>query len=169
LRKIYDNSGYKTLADTTKVQQAAWMAMYMGWSLSSGLSTSVSYSDVEVVMIPPKLKELDAGTKAIHNFVAAATPTPEPALGSVDIQSNNWRDSVKAGKKRQMEFIELTNDKKKQRISYNVARKSISKEQRVENAKGVVARLRTLGVDTVTQNMVMAFGFGRMYAKVALV
>jgi hypothetical protein len=173
LRKVFANYGFETLANTTEVTKSSWMAKYLGWSLSSGLQTSISYSDLQIEMIPQNLPELKEGEKAIQDFVAACTKVEqkcENSLASVDIKSDthSWRAVIRDGQKKKRKMIELTDGPdKRQKIYYN-QRGGVTKVQRMQNAKRVVVQLRELGIAPVIQEMVRSFGFGREYAKAAL-
>jgi hypothetical protein len=172
LRKVYANYSYLTLANTTEVTKSSWMAKYLGWSLSSGLQTSISYSDLEIIMIPPKLPELKEAEKAIQDFVTLCTQAEEKKeeMAEADVNSgiHNWRAVVRDGQKNKRKSVELTDGPdKRQRLFYN-QRGGTTKVKRVESAKKIVTQLRALGIDPVSQEMVREFGFGPVYSKGAL-
>jgi hypothetical protein len=160
LRKVYANYGYKTLGDVAASTFAGWASQYLGWKLSSGLGTSISYSDLEIILLPPKLADMDEAKAQIQALVAAFVPQPDADMEDADLKT---RILYQRGLKRS--FIDVTGDNEVQaRVPFNTRRRDGSA---VERARESMRLLIATGV-MPTQMLLRKLGYGGVSAGAAM-
>jgi hypothetical protein len=166
LRKLYANYGYLTLGDTDESTFAGWASQYLGWKPSSGLQTSISYSDVEIVMMPPELKPLGDGEKAVQALVQECKADLGCEEAGSDLEDADVWARVRHRRKNKRSFIDLTNaDTEVQvRVPFHKRRKQ-THSQFLARGVETVRLLGVAGVDSVTKQNLRALGFGADSAR----
>tara|TARA_R110000850_G_scaffold30128_5_gene82980 strand:- start:2978 stop:4606 length:1629 start_codon:yes stop_codon:yes gene_type:complete len=161
-RKVYAGYGYKTLGDPTQSTFAGWASKYLGWKLSSGLGTSISYSDLEIILLPPKLEDIDETKLQIQALVSQFVPQPPQA--DEDMEDADLKTRILHGRGLKRSFIDITGDNEVQvRIPFNKRRRNGSS---VARARESMRLLIATGV-VPTKMMLRRMGYGGVAAKQA--
>jgi hypothetical protein len=164
LRKLYAGYGYKTLGDTAKSTFAGWASQYLGWKLSSGLQTSISYSDLEIILLPPKLKDLDETKARIQALIGALLP---PAVNDdSNLDGADLSARIRHRRKRKHTFIDIASpdESNEVRLPFHKRRRDNSA---VERAREGMRLLEV--VDMVPINSILrAMGYGGAASKAAM-
>jgi hypothetical protein len=162
LRKIYANYGYRTLGDVASSTFAGWASQYLGWKLSSGLGTSISYSDLEIMLLPPKLEDMDEAKAQIQALVGALVSQP---AADADIEDADLKTRILHERGLKRSFIDVTGENDVQaRIPFNKRRRDGSA---LERARESMRLLIATGV-VPTQMMLRKLGYGGVAAKGAM-
>ena len=145
LRKIYANYGYSTLGDPSKETFSAWASRYLGWRPSSGLQTSVSYSDIQIIRIPPKMAQISEASLAVQKLLKEVSADVEQKKKDED--EEEWdsplfapRARIRAAKKRGRPSITINGVE----LTFN-KRQRLSTEQRLEKARNARDLLKEAG------------------------
>jgi hypothetical protein len=166
LRKVYANYGYKTLGDVAASTFAGWASLYLGWKLSSGLGTSISYSDLEISLLPPKLEDMDEAKAQIQALVEALIPQPAVANEDKDMEEGDARARIRHRRKLKRTFIDLTNavDDVEVRVPFHKRRRDGSAVGRAQEA----LRLLTVAGVPANRATLVDLGYGGVTATVAV-
>jgi hypothetical protein len=166
LRKVYGTYGYLTLANITEMTLGAWMAKHLGWKTSSGLQTSISYSDIQITMIPPKMQVLDEGKKAVHALVKECKAELKCDDDGSDMEDAEIGARIRhrRGLKRAFILLENSETEVQVKLPFHKRRRDGSGPLRAREA------LRLLGVAGVpaTNSMLRDLGYGGKAAAAAI-
>jgi hypothetical protein len=167
LRKVYAGYGYRTLGDVASSTFAGWASLYLGWKLSSGLATSVSYSDLEIILLPPKLEDMDEAKAQIQALVGALVPLAGGANGDSDLEDEpDVRVRIRHRRRLKRTFIDLTNaeDDSEVRLPFHKRRRDGSAVSRAQEA----LRLLAVAGAPTDNSMLRELGYGGAAAKAAV-
>ena len=164
LRKLYANYGYQSMGNPRKETFAGWASQYLGWKASSGLTTSVSYSDVQIVMLPLKVPEMPEATLKIQALVAECKNELIGDEGS-DLEGADVVARVRHRRKLKRSFIDISTDDATVRIAFHKRRRDGSA---VERAREAMRQFELVGVQP-GNTLLRSMGYGGESVKAAIV
>jgi hypothetical protein len=144
---------------------AEWASRYLGWKLSSGLQTSISYSDLEIILLPPKLEDIDE-TKAQVQALVAALFAPAVNDDSNLADGADLSARIRHRRKLKRNFIDIASpdESTEVRLPFHKRRRDGSA---VDRAREAMRLLIAAGVPP-TQMLLRDLGYGGDSAKRAM-
>ena len=163
LRKVYANYGYETMGNPRQETFAGWASQYLGWKAASGLTTSVSYSDLQIIMLPSKLPEMQDAQLQIQALVTECKTELIGDEGS-DLEGADVVARVRHRRKLKRSFIDISTDNADVRIAFHKRRRDGSAVDRAREAMRLLESVNVVPGNTLLR----AIGYGGTVAKEAI-